>query len=115
MKKITKKEFITSLCQNQSVFLGVYTTSIDVDTMYNYVIKNDLSKFIRISKARSRDVELTILDDGSKTYLEFQKGNEFFYLEKENQRFLALHKSWEVEGEVEGNQSNKFLYYYVLN
>lgn len=110
MKKITKKEFIDILCKNNSVFLGVYTTSIDVDTMYNYVLKNDLSKFIRVSKARSRDVEST-LADGSKSYLDFQKGNEFFYLEKENQRFLALHKSWEVEG----NQYNKFLYYYILN
>lgn len=111
MKKITKKEFIDTLCNNQSVFLGQYTTSIDVDTMYNYVTKNDLSKFIRKCKARSRDIEATILYDNSKSYLDFQKGNEFFYLEKENQRFLALHKSWEVEG----IQYNKFLYYYVLN
>lgn len=110
MKKITKKEFIDILCQNQSVFLGVYTASIDVDTMYNYVIKNDLSKFIRTSKARSRDVEAT-LADGSKSYLDFQKDNEFFLLEKENKIFLALHKSLDWEG----NQYKKFLYYYVLN
>ena len=48
MIKITKKEFINTLCNNQSVFVGVYTTSIDVDTMYNYVIKNDLSKCCKI-------------------------------------------------------------------
>lgn len=109
MKKITKKEFIEILCTNKSVFLGVYTTSIDVDTMYNYVLKNDLSKFIRVSKARSRDVEATILADGSKSYLDFQKDNEFFLLEKANKKFLALHKSWDWEG----NQYNKFLYYYI--
>lgn len=110
MKKITKKEFIDILCQNQSVFLGVYTTSIDVNTMYNYAIKNDLSKFIRTSKARSKDIEST-LSDGSKSYLDFQKGNEFFLCEKENKRFLVLHKTWNCEG----NQHNKFLYYYIIN
>ena len=110
MKKITKKEFIDTLCNNQSIFLGVYTTSIDVNTMYNYVIKNDLSKFIRTSKARSRDVESTLVD-GSKSYLDFQKGNEFFFIEKESKRFLGLHKTWNCEG----NQYNKFLYYYIIN
>ena len=72
MKKITKKEFIDILCQNQSVFLGAYTTSIDVDTMYNYVLKNDLSKFIRTSKARSRDIESTLVD-GTKSLFRFSK------------------------------------------
>lgn len=86
MKKITKKEFIDTLCNNQSVFLGVYTTSIDVDTMYNYIIKNDLSKFILVCKARSRDVEST-LADGSKSYLNFQKGNEFFISKKKIKGF----------------------------
>lgn len=110
MKKITKKEFIDILCQNRSVFLGVYTTSIEVDTMYNYVLKNDLSQFIRTNKARSRDIESTLVD-GTKSYLDFQKGNEFFLCEKENKRFLVLHKTWDSDG----NQHNKFLYYYIVN